>query len=305
MAESSETSVTEKRGIMSGVRRVVVRVLTVSAALGLTSGCDGDPPEPPVFPLIVEACAPGAGVERPELLASTRGMVRIRDEIGGEAAGEPRGRVTASFGRLGVDTGTPAVGLPLDSACVGLTSRPSPATDTEDLAVERLSVDGTTLGRVEVASLGPGRYAYTGVPLLSGGVLQVEASGGTFPAFREAISPVAPLELSAPDPGTPIRLEEGLRVRWTPGDGEAMFVEVAPVFAAGPSPSGGQVICRVADEGCLDLSESALVFLGASGADRFRLTIRRERTRLAQVPGAEVLIEVASGTGFPLEVEPR
>lgn len=246
---------------------------------------------------------------RPELSSTLRGSVRVRDERdtsfedGAGRLNIHRGRITATFGRLGSQTGTRAAGLPLGLACLGLTSRPIPAVGTATSGLGALAVEGTALGRVTVPSRGPGRFGFEGEPLLSSGVrLRVEAQGDTFPSFSEVIDTVGPLEMLAPDPrGSPgFGNGQGVEFRWVPGNGDAVWLEVAPLFPPGTPASGGKVLCRVVDDGCHRIPDEAVLFLEASGVDRFVAIVRRERVRLATVGTAEVLLEAASSWRFDL-----
>jgi hypothetical protein len=157
---------------------------------------------------------------------------------------------------------------------------------------------------VEVAPLGAGRYAYTGERLLGASAVSIEARGASFPGFTEALAPVAEMTGLEPDPRAPVAFRVApLTLRWPAGDGDAVWIELTPVPAPGTPRRGGQVTCRVPDDGCHVVPEGAIAFLRSSAADRYVGQVRRERVRVAEVGAAEVLLEAASGWRFELAPE--
>ncbi len=167
----------------------------------------------------------------------------------------------------------------------------------------RLSVNGTASGPIDVPSLGGGRFSYLGAPLLGATTLSVEGEQLEFPAFAERIEPVAAMSVLGPDPMGGAVLGLGpLDLAWVRGDSDAVVIEIAPLGPSGAPATGGQVFCRVADDGCHRLPESVTGFLRAS-SDRFVATLRRERTALTTPPGAAVVVEASSAWRFELGAE--
>lgn len=280
----------------------------IGCILALPMGCSGASDDD-IGGSCVDEGAPSAP-NRAE--SERRGQIRILDErdttdlmAGSARLDIHRGRVTATFGDVSAVTSTPAATVPLGEHCVGLTSRPVLGGQAELQSVGDLTL-ARAAGPVNVPALEPGRHAWVGSPLFSEGPLGLEAAGDTFPGFSIELNPPEALELLAPasDRSEVFDAAAPPRFRWVPGSGDAVEIELTPVQPDGTVASGGQVSCRVADQGCFDLPASAGVLLAASGVRRFVASVRRIRqTVYALSDGAELEVALIASWRTDLDAE--
>ena len=281
----------------------------LGCALALPAGCgDGSEPEDPV-----DAClALDSGTAAPAIPAvssALRGSVRIWDErnTSVEEPGSPRldlhrGQISASFGR----TAEPGEGPPVEDlggGCVGFVGIPDLRSRTSTaLELGQLSVRGTAVGTVDVPATRPGVHRFVGAPLVGPDALEVVGAAGAFPGFSARVAPVEPMTLLAPDPRASAALgaTNASVLAWTAGDGDAVTVRFTPNQPRGMEIQGGQVECRVPDQGCLVLPSAAAIFLAASRVDSYTVSVERERAGVTESEGAQVLVRVASSWRFDM-----
>ncbi len=260
-------------------------------------GCgDGSGPEIP------DACLQDAPLQvvPQESDLPLRGQISIRDiqDRTLDANGMPQslnlGRVQAAFADFSASTSTPAAVTPLGDFCVGRVSR-SAQVGARRVSLQRLSVEGTRRGAIEVASSTPGVFVEQGEPLLpdSGELRVVGTSTGGFPGFELTVAPSAPISVSEPTAATRIELGE-LTVAWNAADSDFVVIVVDPDDAPGQPDSGGQVVCAVPDDGCFVLPTVASAFLLSAQTETYTLVVERHRYRAMEVSGAFIELEAIS-----------
>ena len=228
-----------------------------------------------------------------------RGSVTIRDVVDtslgsdGEQLDIRQGRIQGNFGTV-TATGAAARLQDLGLSCVGLTSLPAVGTTVRQTA-GALRIEGLADGDVIVEPDGSTRYIETGAPYFgaAGPTLRASAPGGDFPGFSIDVPAVQTLQLRAPATDGTARLLPGeLVVEWSAGDADFVEVRVTPVSDE-PSISGGQVICRVADDGCFTLPASATSFLLSNNTRTYTFRVQRANVRVA-MPDAETAVQMSA-----------
>jgi hypothetical protein len=250
--------------------------LVASAACGdsedpppTSSACDEMTP-PSVFPLEVDV--------------PKRGTVKVRDlrlrtlDPEGRAQDALTGRVTAQFGDFSSVTSTPAAEIPLSLLCVGVVSRPGREGDVGRLGMESVQIEGTARGTIRATQTSTGVFVDVGSAVIDGAdaSLRIVAVGGPAPgfvSFDETLTSPLPMEVLAPPLEGTSLVFGPLEVRWVPGNGDFVSIELFPEGPGGAS--GGQVACVVRDDGCFVLPEAASAFVLGSGSDTYSLRVGR------------------------------
>ncbi|MBK8012303.1 MAG: hypothetical protein IPK13_13220 [Deltaproteobacteria bacterium] len=283
------------------------RPMLLLLVIGVSTACGGKEPSPGG-----EACenhVPLAGFPATPIRARI-GRLTIRDQkdrrvdpVMGAASSEV-GLIQGSFFDVSAQTSTAAVVLEFPEidgtagSCIGRVSRATVGGTRRGLMLSGLSVEGTSLGTLEVPSTALGVYVYTGDPLIVEQRLlrAVGQASDDFPGFDVTVSALEPMNVLAPDPRGDDELGfADLTVAWTAGTGDLVQIVIDPTDEPSTAESGGQVTCLVPDDGCYVIPSSAIEFLLASGATRFDLSIERQRIAGAfPADDAYVGVEVTS-----------
>lgn len=278
-------------------------VLVVALALA-ACGSDG-PTAPP---------AGDCGEETPVDPVSTidarvRGAVSITDrrDVTLDDTGRPRdtttGRFTGTFADFTTVTSTPSQLVAVGSTCVGLVSRPVSSGPPARLDLASLVVRGVAGGEVAATRTSTGVFVKTSSTRLLDGATSLTVEGvsvdGGFPAFEVAVAAVPSLELlaplAAPEGEAEPLLVDDVSIEWTPSTAAGAWVDVTILPELGDGADGGQVTCRVRDDGCFVLPASASAFLLASQAARYTVSVARRRAlSVAPTEGTSLDVEVAS-----------
>ncbi|MCK6551651.1 hypothetical protein L6R52_37810 [Myxococcota bacterium] len=280
--------------------------LVLVAALSAACGGGGTAPPP------AGDCSEETPVEPVQTIdALVRGSVSVVDRADHtlDDDGQPRaattGRFTGTFADFTTVTSTPSDLVAVGATCVGLVSRPVSSGPPRRLDLASLVVRGTAAGELGATRTSTGVFAKTTTARLLEGASTLTIVGaaiaGGFPAFDQGIDAVATLELlapvAAPAAEAELLLVDDVSIEWTPGpagSGAWIDVTILPEQAEGAS-GGGQVTCRVRDDGCFVLPASASAFLLASQAPRYTVSVARRRAiSVAPATGASLDVEVAS-----------
>lgn len=181
--------------------------------------------------------------------------------------------------------------------CYGLIGRP-PLGESERLDAGNLHLE--TEGRTLVFDRDPDNFTYTLVPQSplppAGSQVEVVAGGSTsttgetFPAFSSQTTALEPLVVLEPDLDEPLSLDpEALTLRWEPGDGEYVKVEIKPVRQPGDSTFGGSVECFFQDTGCAVVPSVATRVALVEPVNDFRILMTRTRAVRSNLPDGATL----------------
>ena len=192
------------------------------------------------------------------------------------------GRIQAGFADRSTVTSTPAQIMPLGLACFGLISRPVRSGQTRPLDMESVRVEGTARGEVVAPQTRSGTHVAAGDPLLGTGdeslrfVATATAADG-FVSFDVMLDGLrGTVDLTTPDPSAPADLtQEAYPIRWAPAGAD--WVEIVVTPEGRDIDDGGQVVCRVADDGCFDLPAAATAFLLSGNVDHYTMSVALHR----------------------------
>lgn len=254
----------------------------MATLVALLSACSGgdepEPDDPRCLETMSPVGAPSAGNARFVGVIDVTDVRQFEIDAAGALSETHIGRITGTFADyMNVETGTPAMELPLGDTCRGIVSRSQPGSPRR-VAIESLVVRGTSQGEVTVAQAVPGVHREISDPFLDGAseLTAVITSSGAFPSFEGRFTPAEPITLTEPvSDGTGELTRAGVRLRWNEGNGDAVVIVIQPFDPNGMVQSGGQVICEVIDDGCMDVPATAATFLLGANVDTYKLIVAR------------------------------
>ena len=171
-----------------------------------------------------------------------------------------------------------------DISCEGLTGAPYKHCIEDPCTLGTLDADKVEVdlgsGKITLERTATGKFVALNVagPLFGDAPVKAVVSSrtetGFFLAYDQSLEPPDPIDLKQPDPTSSLGVgTSDLKLRWTPGNGDFVLVEVAK---DDPTVTD-KVRCLLQDDGCHTMGACVLDWLEIKTDEAFRLSIIRVR----------------------------
>ncbi len=250
------------------------------------------------------------GIPSPPDTSVLRGEVTFEERTTFDAAGVKTVTHSASadltdFSKVIVSSRQPsAVGTP---ACYGLTGGPTTVCRPgipepcvpEGLEANRVVVEGLSAGAELPKGGKKGFFTLDGGAgsFYSGTTVKVKVEGrtdpGYFPSLEQEVGVPDPLEVVEPGPNAKVGARD-LTLRWKKGNGDYVVIDVS----AADGTTTDKIVCVVLDDGCHTILAGDLEFYGMKPESKVKVSLLRERSKVATSGNASLEVKAYSRTSF-------